>query len=141
MSWSKLGCIAYIAQDGQDVHIRNLMCSAEDGKWSLGEDYALSQVFTSLGQQSIVHLSWNQPGSELAVVDVFGRISIFSILIAMNRFAISRSWVVDQEDDMGAVVGLFWLNIDRPVLSRAIQLGSDTDGCSIESLVSACGKV
>ncbi len=93
------------------------MCRAEDGKWTLGRDYPLNQISSVHEQPNFVHLSWNQTGSELAVVDLFGRISIYSILIATNRFAISRSCVVDQEDDLGAIVGLSWLNIDRPVPS------------------------
>lgn len=117
MAWSKLGCIAYITQGGQAVNIRNLLCSAEDGKWTLSGDCPLNPSSAVLEQLNLVHLSWNQTGSELAVVDMFGRISIFSILIAMNRFATSRSCVLDQEDDLGAIVGLSWLNIDRPVLS------------------------
>ena len=117
VAWSKLGCIAYITQGGQGVNIRNLLCRADDGKWTLSGDYPLNQISSVHEQPSLVHLSWNQTGSELAVVDIFGRISVFSILIAMNRFAVSRSCVVDQEDDLGAIVGLFWLNIDRPVRS------------------------
>ncbi len=121
MAWSKLGCIAYITHDGQGVDVRNLLCRAGDGKWAMSGDNPVDQVSSVHEQQHLVHLSWNHTGSELAVVDIFGRISIFSILIAMNRFAISRSCVLDQEDDMGAIVGLSWLNIDRPVapLSRS----------------------
>lgn len=121
VAWSKLGCIAYITQDGQGVNVRNVLCRAEDGKWTMSGDYPVDRISSVHEPQQLVHLSWNHTGSELVVVDVFGRISILSILIAMNRFAVSRSCILDQEDDMGAVVGLSWLNIDRPVASLPLQ--------------------
>lgn len=98
------------------------MCRAEDGKWTLSRDYPLNQNSSVHEQPNFVHLSWNQTGSELAVVDIFGRISIFSILIATNRFVMSSSCVLDQEDDLGAIVGLSWLNIDRPVPSLLLAM-------------------
>ncbi len=140
VAWSKLGCIAYITNGGQGVNIRTLLSRTEDGKWGLSGDYPLSHFSSVPGQQNLVHLSWNQTGSDLAVVDVFGRVSIFSILITMNRFAISRSCVMDQEDDMGAIVGLSWLNLDRSVASLRRGIIFRTDRSFIEPLVSGCGK-
>lgn len=140
MAWSKLGCIAYITYGGQGVSIRNLLCRPEDGKWTLSGDYPLNQFSSVHEQQTLVHLSWNQTGSELAVVDICGRISIFSILIAMNRFAVSRSCVLDQEDDMGAIVGLSWLNLDRPVASLSYLKVCNTDQSFLESSVSGSSE-
>lgn len=116
------------------------MCRAEDGKWTLSGDYPLTQISSGREQPNFVHLSWNQTGSELAVVDIFGRISIFSILITMNRFAMSRSCVMDQEDDLGAIVGISWLNIDRSVRFLLPSTCHLADGSFPEPSVSGGGK-
>lgn len=71
-------------------------------------------------EHPLEHISWNHVGSELAVIDVFGRISIYSILIAMNRMVPLRSCAQDLEDDLGAIVGIMWLNPDRTVCKSNI---------------------
>ena len=63
----------------------------------------------------IVHLSWNHTANELAIVDIFGQISIYVVLIVINRIHCARRCVVDPEDNLNAVVGLTWLNTDRMV--------------------------
>ncbi|KAH0544055.1 hypothetical protein FGG08_001673 [Glutinoglossum americanum] len=113
VAWSNLGCIAYVKRDGNAVVIRNLLCRPDDGRWTLGGEFPVSQVSPNDDGQQIVHLSWNPSGSELAVVDMLGRLSIFTIYITVNRLNQSRSSVVDQEDDLGAIVGMSWLNIER----------------------------
>jgi hypothetical protein len=119
VAWSNLGCIAYVKRDGNGVVIRNLLCRPEDGRWTLGGEFPVSQVSPNDDGQQIVHLSWNPSGSELAVVDMLGRLSIFTIYIAVNRLNQSRSSIVDQEDDLGAIVGMSWLNVERMVLASA----------------------
>lgn len=54
-------------------------------------------------------------GSELAVVDICGRVSILFMSTALNGFNVTRMPTVDQEDDLGGVVGMFWLNLDLHV--------------------------
>src|SRR5205809_6551881 len=85
VAWSNFGCIAYVKLDGNGVVIRNLLCRPEDGKWTLGGEFPVSQVSPNDDGQQIVHLSWNPSGSELAVVDTLGRLSIYTIYIAVNR--------------------------------------------------------
>ncbi|KAI9763955.1 MAG: mediator complex subunit [Geoglossum simile] len=123
VAWSNLGCIAHVKRDGTGLVIRNLFCRPEDGKWTLGGEFPISQVSLNDDGQRIVHLSWNPSGADLAVVDVLGRLSIYTIFIAVNRVSLSRPGVVDQEDDLGAIVGMAWLNIERmfPLYRPAVK--------------------
>ncbi|KAH0564742.1 hypothetical protein GP486_001870 [Trichoglossum hirsutum] len=113
VAWSNLGCIAYVKRDGNGVIIRNLLCRPDDGRWTLGGEFPVSQAVPNDEGQQIVHLSWNPAGSELAMVDTLGRLSIFTIYVAVNRLSLCRSGVVDQEDDLGVIVGMSWLNMER----------------------------
>ncbi|KAI9759075.1 MAG: mediator complex subunit [Chaenotheca gracillima] len=114
LAWSNLGCIASVSEDDLGISVRSLYCRPEDGDWSLSDAFPIHQVQAIHESQPLAHISWNQAGSELAVVDVLGRLSIFSIFIAINRLISSRSGLVDQPDDLGAIVGLKWLSQDRP---------------------------
>lgn len=115
IAWSKLGCIAYISQDNLAVYMRHLRCRPDDGKWVLNEETPLNQVTDAHGGYPLVHLSWNEGGSELAIADSAGRISIFAISMAMNSFGCSRNPMMDTGDDGNQVVGMLWLNMNRPV--------------------------
>ncbi|EED24095.1 RNA polymerase II Mediator complex subunit Sin4, putative [Talaromyces stipitatus ATCC 10500] len=115
IAWSRLGCIAYISQDGLQVIVRHLACNPTDGKWGLSDEYPQNQIAQlHLGQQ-LLHLCWNETGSDLAVLDASGRISILSIPTALNNLAISRQTVVDPPDDGAQVVGMMWMNSNRAV--------------------------
>jgi mediator of RNA polymerase II transcription subunit 16 len=138
VAWSNLGCIAYVKRDGNGVIIRNLLCRPEDGRWTLGGEFPISQAVPNDDGQQIVHLSWNPSGSELAVVDTLGRLSIFTIYIAVNRLSLSRSGVVDQEDDLGAIVGMSWLNIERMVIDHLRKVIFSVLRSFLVSALSAC---
>lgn len=97
------------------VYIRHLQCRPSDGKWVLSGDSPLNPVSETHGGNLLVHLSWNETGSELAVVDSFGRISIYSISIALNSITGLRQAGFDSGDEGSQVVGLMWLNTQRPV--------------------------
>ncbi|KAK2754263.1 mediator complex subunit [Arachnomyces sp. PD_36] len=114
IAWSKLGCIAYISQDNLAVYIRHLRCRPDDGKWVLSDDTLLNQVADTHGGCPLLHLSWNEAGSELAVADSAGRISVFPVSMAMNSFGCSRNAMMDPDDDGNQVVGMLWLNVNRP---------------------------
>ena len=118
IAWSKLGCIAYVAKDGRAVNLRHLVCNSKDGRWNLSEENLADEASVVLSEHDIVHLSWNHTGNDLAFVDVYGQISIFTIVIALNRLTVSRRCIIDPEDNLGAVVGYLWLNTEREVLSR-----------------------
>jgi mediator of RNA polymerase II transcription subunit 16 len=108
-----MGCIASISQDGLRVNIRHLQCSSSDGKWELGKETPLTTVLETHHGNQLAHLSWNETGSELAVVDCSGRISIYSISIALNSLSILRQASFESGDDGSQVVGLMWLNSQR----------------------------
>lgn len=112
-----MGCVAYIAFDDLAVNVRNLYCEPENGKWSISVDYPVEQLSAAVDKHRIVHLSWNPPGSDLAVVDIYGRIFIFTLTIAMNRITMTRRPPVDSEDDLNALVGLTWLKPKDLVVS------------------------
>ncbi|KAJ9358238.1 hypothetical protein DTO027B9_2429 [Paecilomyces variotii] len=113
VAWSRLGCIAYISQDGLRVNVRHLYCRPTDGKWTLSEDTPLTAVTEAHGSHPLAHLSWNETGSELAVVDSSGRVSIYAISIALNSISGQRQAVLDADDDGGQIVGMMWLNLQR----------------------------
>ncbi|KAL3480222.1 mediator of RNA polymerase II transcription subunit 16 [Aspergillus californicus] len=117
IAWSKLGCIAYISQDALKVNVRHLHCQRSDGKWALSEETPLSQVAEAKNGHTLVHLCWNESGSELAIVDSSGRISICSTPIALNTVNGIRPAEFDADDDGGQIVGMLWLNQNRSVHS------------------------
>lgn len=108
--------MAYITGDGLGVIIRHLLRSQEDGKWTLSGPYLVPQVGVVHQGVQLCHVLWNQRTLDLAVVDVLGRISVFTIVIAINRLAITRPNISDQDDDLGAVVGMIWLNTESTVV-------------------------
>ena len=54
-------------------------------------------------------------GGSPLVFDSLGKISIVTIMFTLNEFTIPRKCVVDYEDHLNQVVGLLWLNTDKPV--------------------------
>ncbi|QQK46771.1 Mediator complex, subunit Med16 [Penicillium digitatum] len=115
IAWSRMGCIASISPDGVRVIVRHLQCRPSDGKWVLGEESPLAPVLEAHNGNQLAHLSWNETGSELAVVDCSGRISIYSISIALNSITGLRQASFDSGDDGNQVVGMMWLNSQRYV--------------------------
>ena len=69
------------------------------------------------GNVSLISLSWNQLGNELVIFDSLGKISIFSITTSLCEFSIPKKCLLDVEDQLNEVVGLVWLNNDKPVFS------------------------
>lgn len=95
--------------------VRHMLCNPPDGKWVLSEEYPLSQLSDAHAGQSLAHLSWNETGSDLAIFDTAGRISIFSVSTALNNVSISRQTMLDPPDDNAQVVGTMWMNLNRAV--------------------------
>jgi len=114
-----MGCIAYISPDGDRVNVRHLQCRPSDGKWVLSEDSSLGPISEAHNGSQLVHLSWNETGSELAVVDCLGRVSIYSISMALNSITGLRQASFDSSDDSNQVVGMMWLNTSRSVSNRS----------------------
>lgn len=124
VAWSRLGCIAYISHDGLRVNVRHLQCQPSDGKWVLSDDTPLLPVTEAHGGHPLVHLCWNEMGSELAVVDSSGRVSIYSILVALNSIAGLRQAAFDPDDDGSQIVGIMWLNLQRSVSLLSIEVNT-----------------
>lgn len=90
------------------------MCNPKDGQWILTEGYPVHQVVRAHEGQQIAHLSWNAMGTELAIIDVLGRVSFFGVYMSVNMLQCYAQFT-DQEDDLGAMVGFWWMNTDKQV--------------------------
>lgn len=66
------------------------------------------------GGHALTHLSWNEAGSDLAVVDVTGRVSVYHIPFALNSVNGLRQPAFSP-DDGSQIVGMMWLNTQRSV--------------------------
>jgi mediator of RNA polymerase II transcription subunit 16 len=115
IAWSRLGCIASISQDSTRVNVRHLQCQQSDGKWLLSDETPLNQVSEVHAGHALVHLCWNDSGTELAVADSSGRVSIYSIPIALNSVNVTRQAAFDPDDDGAQIVGMMWLSQYRSV--------------------------
>jgi mediator of RNA polymerase II transcription subunit 16 len=116
--WSKFGSLAYITADGKGIGILNLCLRPKDGTWvqnlqidSLLPDH-ISKIFKG---RKLCHIIWSHTGHELLVVDVFGRLAIFTVFITINRLAASKTWTAEPEDNLNALVGVTWLIAKRLV--------------------------
>ncbi|KAL8709289.1 MAG: hypothetical protein Q9225_007469 [Loekoesia sp. 1 TL-2023] len=112
-AWSNQGCIANISSDGYGVTLRNLLCDPATGLWGLSDGDEAKIISLVHNGHPLKHLSWSHSGTELAVTDILGNISVFSLLIAINRCTVSRRCVLGAEDNLSTIVGLMWLNQDR----------------------------
>ena len=110
IAWSKWGSIASIASNGTTLELRNLRCHPDDGTWALSEPTTTPNFSAPLDGCPLKHLAWSPTGSDLAVIDAVGRVTILSIYSSINKPALSRPSHLDPADDLHAVVGSFWLN-------------------------------
>lgn len=115
VAWSNQGCIANISADGYTVTLRSLYCDPTTGLWGLSKGDEAKVVALVHDGHPLKHVSWSHPGSELVVADKLGNVSIYSLLIAINRCSISRRCVLGAEDNLSTLVGLMWLNQERPL--------------------------
>lgn len=118
------------------MELRNLRCHPDDGTWALSESHPTPNFTSALDGGPLKHLAWSPTGSDLAVIDAAGRITILSVFASLNKPSLSRNCQVDVADDLHAVVGCFWLNIQpyppgRPVCQscsrKNISLTRTTD--------------
>lgn len=111
MSWSRTGTIASITPDGQNLELRYLRRSTDNGAWDLSEPTTCPLVKGSPAIP-LVHLVWaNTSSPDLAIIDAVGRVSIVSFSISLNHPFLQRKWDTDPVDDVHAVVGAYWLSI------------------------------
>lgn len=109
IAWSKWGSIASIAANGTALELRNLRCHPDDGTWALSEP-TITPNFSALDGGPLKHISWSPTGSDLAVIDAAGRVTILSVFSSINKPSLSRPCQVDPIDDLHGVVGCYWLN-------------------------------
>ena len=91
------------------------MCDSSNGQWRLSKEHLVDGVAALHSEHQLVHLSWSHHGNELAIVDAFGQISIYSVYVAINRLSLYRRTVPDPEDHLSAIIGMTWLHLDRTV--------------------------
>lgn len=97
------------------MNLRNLYCNPATGFWTLSDGEEAKVIALSHNGYPLKHLSWSHSGTELAVTDILGNISVFSLLLAINRCTASRRCILGAEDNLSVIVGLAWLNQDRSV--------------------------
>lgn len=83
--------------------------------WLLSEAYPIANVSRFHENQQLAHVTWNGHGAELAVVDVLGRVSFYTIFLAVNHLNVTRHQILDQDDDLSALVGFWWLPVEKMV--------------------------
>ena len=81
----------------------------------MSKETIIDDVSNLHNQHQIAHLSWGHAGTELAVIDVFGQISLYSIFMTINRIATMRKCTFDPEDNLSAVISMMWLYNDKGV--------------------------
>ena len=130
IAWGKLGAIASISPSGRGVDVRNLNSSPLTGRWELAKPSPIDHITSTHENQPIVHLCWSHMGSDLAVVDILGRVSIHTVYIAVDRFnCVKPVNIGDAESEVDALVGLWWLNLERHVCEYLHSRSKDeTDG-------------
>jgi hypothetical protein len=126
IAWSKWGSIAAIASNGAALELRNLRCNPENGTWALSEPTATPNFSSAQDGGPLKHLSWSPTGSDLAVIDAAGRITILAVFSSLNKPSLSRPCGGDPADDLHGIVGCYWLNIapypsNRPVCSVSYE--------------------
>lgn len=113
IAWSNHGAIANISREGDAVTVHGYI-QEQPLSFGLTEPVQIDTAPVHLHQE-IVHISWSQSGTELAVVDAAGRITVYKTSIALNRLEGVGKFVPDQSDTSAAFVGLEWLCPNRPV--------------------------
>jgi mediator of RNA polymerase II transcription subunit 16, fungi type len=121
LAWSRLGCVASTVPGGLSVNLRHLHYSAAERKWDLSKEYLVDLSANGDNQHPILQLEWSQSGSDLALVDAAGRITIVhAYSMALNEAAVVRLATLDREDELGQILSIYWLNsMDRQVGSQA----------------------
>ncbi|KAF2238203.1 hypothetical protein EV356DRAFT_440443 [Viridothelium virens] len=108
IEWSRAGVVAYIGSDSRSVCLRVFCRGANSTEWDLGEEISLPMKLVS-DAPHLVHLSWNNSGTILAVLDACGRIALYANSGAFGRMQLLRNSEQDDEDDSGRIVACYWL--------------------------------
>ena len=131
LAWSKIGSIAHITQDGKGVHLGSLLYKPAARSWTheSHEDPLLADQLSKIYKgRELATIGWSPSGLELAIVDIYGRLSIFTIFIPINRLAPMKAWTADPDDHGNSVVGMLWLNSKRQLGAQFHQPAQRQDG-------------
>ena len=110
VAWSRGGHIARIAENETSIDFHHLTFNIESLTWKLSPERT-----EAAGLGELASLAWSPSGSDLAVLDYSGRLSMFRpSTTSSNRFTQVRSGLLDTPDDLGQAVGLYWLSQDSP---------------------------
>ncbi|KAK9481311.1 mediator complex, subunit Med16 [Lipomyces japonicus] len=121
IAWSNLGLIAFAPPSSADqarqstVYTTYIHCTDGDN-WSLSQPTALDDISEIHGSSPIVHLSWNTFGTELAVIDANGLLSIFMLHSIINQLTCIYRTTLPQNEHRSEIVGFKWLNSNKPIL-------------------------
>lgn len=111
IAWSRVGTIASVTPDGQELELRFLRCRPVDGEWELGEPTTCSLV-RGTPEHPLVHLEWagtNNP--ELAIFDAGGRVTLLIFSTTLTHPFIVKKWDADAVDEMQSLAGCYWLPV------------------------------
>lgn len=109
LSWSRQGHIVSISSDGTSIDLHCLVFDRRARTWGLG---AKRNHHVGLGE--LASLAWSPMATDLAVVDIKGRVSILRpIGSAANRLSEVRAGTLDEVQDQGQAIGLAWLSQER----------------------------
>lgn len=110
IAWGKLGCIAAISANGADVEVRHMMASAKDGSWVLSPKHTFKNIH---GGAQLASVHWNVVGSDLAVIDIYGRLAIWTVYVSVDRLNNTRQTQVTTKDDLSMLAGFWWMNVGK----------------------------
>lgn len=87
-----------------------------DRKWNLSKEHCVDLSANGDIQHPILQLEWSQSGAELALADAAGRVTIINASsMVLNETSVARPGTLDREDELGQVLAMHWLNLDRQV--------------------------
>lgn len=119
IAWSRVGTIASITPDGQQLEFRFLRCRPANGEWELSEPTVCSLVHGSL-EYPLVHLEWaNTNNPELAIVDAGGRVAILLFSTTLTHPFSVRKWDTDPIDELQSLAGCYWLPVAASTTSTS----------------------
>jgi hypothetical protein len=130
LAWSRWGCVVSILPSGTGLQFRSLRCHPYDGTWDLSEPSDYPQINRSLDACPLQHVCWSPNGSDLAVIDASGRISIFTMTNSLNKPNLAKNGFIEPADDLHAVAGAYWLNlfpVQRAVCHHPLSLSHLSD--------------
>jgi mediator of RNA polymerase II transcription subunit 16 len=111
VAWSRVGTVASVTPDGQELELRFLRSHPANGEWELSEPVICSLVRGS-NEFPLVHLEWagtNNP--ELAIFDAGGRVALLIFSTTLTHPFVVRRWDADIVDELQSLAGCHWLPV------------------------------